>query len=381
MTSRRFFLGGMAAAGASAAPRGKLSPNDTIQIGLIGAGSRGRHLLGELAKCQAENAKVVAVCDVHLPTMKAMVPSAPKRTTDYREVLAMPEVDAVIISAPDFTHSTILTDAVRAGKDAYSEKPFGIDLSEARRAYLTVKQSNRVVQIGTQRRSEPGLIAAAKLIREGAIGKVTRVDMEVNFHEARWRRDHSKIRPEDVDWSSYQMGRFERPFDARRYKEWQLFRESSNGIAGLWMCHYIDLAPWFLDVAYPVSVTASGGVFLWKDGRETEDVFQALVQYPNDCLARFAMSLTNASGTRNMWYGDKGTLDGDKLTILPGDRPIATEPVESHMANFLRCVRSRETPRAPVEAGFRHAVAGCMAAEALHAGRVVRFDAERLEMT
>jgi len=380
MTSRRFFLGGMAAAGASAAPRGKLSANDTIQIGLIGAGSRGRHLLGELAKCQSENAKVVAVCDVHLPTMKAMAPSAPKRTTDYREVLAMKEVDAVIISAPDFTHSTILTDAVRAGKDAYSEKPFGIDLSEARRAYLTVKQSDRVVQIGTQRRSEPGLIAAAKLIREGAIGKVTRVDMEVNFYEARWRRDHSKIRSEDVDWPSYKMGRFEREFDARRFREWQLFRESSNGIAGLWMCHYIDLVPWFLDVPYPKSVTASGGVFLWKDGRETEDVFQALVHYPNDCLARFAMSLTNASGTRNMWFGDKGTLDGDKLRVMPGDRAITPEPVESHMANFLRCVRSRETPRASVEAGFRHAVAGCMAAEALHSGRVVRFDAERLEM-
>jgi predicted dehydrogenase len=380
MTSRRFFIGGVAAAGASAAPRGRLSPNDTIQIGLIGAGSRGRYLLGEVAKCTAENAKVIAVCDVHRPTAATMVPGAVKRATDYHELLAMQELDAVIISAPDFTHSTILTDAVRAGKDAYCEKPFGIDMSEARRAYLTVKQSGRVVQIGTQRRSEPGLIAAAKLIREGAIGKVTRVDMEVNFHQARWRRDHGGIRPEDVDWTSYKMGRFERPFDARRYKEWQLFRESSNGIAGLWMCHYIDLVPWFLDVPYPVSVAAQGGVFLWKDGRETEDVFQALVHYPNDCLARFAMSLTNDSGTRNMWYGDKGAFDGDKLVFQPGNKSVTAEPVESHMANFLRCVRSRQTPRACVEAGFRHAVAGIMAAESLHTGRVVRFDAERLEL-
>lgn len=380
MTSRRYFIGGMAAAGAAGAPRDKWSPNDTIQIGLIGAGSRGRYLLGELAKCTAENAKVVAVCDVHRPTMASMVPAAAKRTTNFRELLSWSEVDAVIISAPDFTHSTILTEAVRAGKDAYSEKPFGIDLSEARRAYLTVKQSNRVVQVGTQRRSEPGMIAAAKLIQDGAIGKVTRADMEVNFHEARWRRDYSKIRAEDVDWGVYQMGRFERPFDARRYKEWQLFRESSNGIAGLWMCHYIDLAPWFLGATYPKKVTAAGGVYLWKDGRETEDVFQALVEYPNDVLVRFAMSLTNASGGRNEWYGTKGTIDAEKFRILPSGQPLATEPVESHMANFLRCVRSRETPRASVQAGFQHAVAGCMAAEALHSGRVVRFDAERLEL-
>jgi predicted dehydrogenase len=389
--SRRTFLG-MTAAGAAAAPRDRRSPNDRIQIGLIGAGSRGNYLLAELARAKAkgENAQVVAVCDVYKRAFDVPHLASLRRTTDFRELLSWPEVDAVFISAPDFTHSEILTEAVRAKKDAYSEKPFGIDFREAKRAYNVVRASSQVVQVGTQRRSEPGLIGAAKLMQEGIIGKVTRVEMEVHFQEQRWRRDFSHIQSEDLDWPRYLMGRSDRPFDARRFREWQLFRDSSNGIAGLWMSHFIDLVPWFLGSPYPVSAMASGGVYLWKDGRETEDVFSAVLEYPEGCQVRFAMSLTNESGSRNLWYGDKGTLDADALKITgAGSRskervvaPVVIErtPVESHMANFLQCVRSRKTPRADVQAGFQHAVAGCMAAESLRTGRAVRFDPSRLEM-
>jgi len=382
----------MTAAGAAAAPRDLRSPSERIQIGLIGAGSRGTYLLGELARAKArgENAEVVAVCDVYKPALDVPRFASLRRTTDYRELLSWPEVDAVFISAPDFTHSEILTEAVRAKKDAYSEKPFGIDFREAKRAYNAVKQSTQVVQVGTQRRSEAGLIGAAKLMQAGVIGKVTRVDMEVHFQESRWRRDYSQIQPNQVDWPRYLMGRSDRDFDARRFREWQLFRDSSNGIAGLWMSHFIDLVPWFLGSPYPVSVMASGGVYLWRDGRETEDVFSAILEYPQGCQVRFAMSLTNESGSRNLWYGEKGTLDADALKITglgskSKDRitesiPIERVPVESHMANFLQCVRTRQKPRADVQAGFQHAVAGCMAAEALRTGRVVRFDPSRLEV-
>jgi predicted dehydrogenase len=155
------------------------------------------------------------------------------------------------------------------------------------------------------------------------------------------------------------------------------------------MSHFIDLVHWFMDERYPTSATAAGGVFLWKDGRETSDVFHALLEYPKEFLVSFGMSLTNASGNRNLWFGTRGVLDAEALRITgaggkEGDRieqeiRIAGEPVESHMANWLRCVRSRSTPRADIQAGFSHAVAGSMAAEALRTGRRVRFDAEKLE--
>jgi predicted dehydrogenase len=155
------------------------------------------------------------------------------------------------------------------------------------------------------------------------------------------------------------------------------------------MCHLIDLAPWYLQDPYPKSAMTMGGVYMWKDGRQTSDVFHATVEY-NECLVTFAMSLTNGAGNRNLWFGAKGTLDIDNLTIsgdgsrdpnrLTASTGLEKVPVESHMANFLRCVRTRETPRASVDNGFQHAVAGCMAAVSLETGRRVGFDRDKLEL-
>ncbi|MCC6392211.1 MAG: Gfo/Idh/MocA family oxidoreductase [Bryobacterales bacterium] len=395
-TSRRAILG-MAAAAPAAAARRHLSPNDRIGIGLIGGGGRGRYHLSDLSKLKAENIAITAVCDVHHPALTAMAERAgtafsttPRKTTDYRELLVWSEVDAVIIASPDFTHAEILAEAVRAGKDAYCEKPMATVFTDAKRAFHAVKQSQQVVQIGTQRRSEPALMGAAKLMQQGVLGKVTRVDMEVNFQEPRWRRDYSTIRAEDVDWPRFLFGRSDRPFEARRLREWQLFRDYTNGLPGLWMSHYIDIVPWFLGTPYPRSAVASGGVFFWKDGRETEDVFQALIEYPNDCLVRWAMSLTNSAPVRNAWYGSRGMLDCEALKItgagskapdrIAGDIAIEKVETDTHMENFLRSVRSRKTPRADIQAGFSHAVAGIMSAEALRTGRRVTFDPERLEI-
>jgi predicted dehydrogenase len=372
--------------------------SDRIRMGLIGAGGRGRYLMAEMSKSRESNFAITAVCDVHRPTLQTAAAAIekqygapPKSTTRYQEILSNREIDAVIIAAPDHTHARMLKEAVEAGKDVYCEKPMGTDLAEARAAFLAVKRSKQVVQIGTQRRSEGGLIEAAKLLREGTIGKITRADVQVHFQEPRWRRDFHMVKAEEIDWEAFDFGRKLGPFDARKWREWQLFTPLSNGIPGLWMSHLIDLAHWFLDDPYPRSVVASGGVYLWKDGRETSDVFHALLDYPKDCLISFAMSLTNSAGNRNLWFGTKGTFDGDRLVFLPEgsrdpDRLTEVRKVErtrlnSHSDNWIQCIRSRETPRADIQAGFSHAVAGCMAAEALKTGRRITFDPGKLEMS
>jgi predicted dehydrogenase len=391
-TTRRTFL-----AAAPAAALAQRSPNDRIRLGLIGAGGRGTYLAGEVRK-SGENAEIVHVCDVWRPARErasAMIEkewgAKPRLCSRYQDLLADPAVDAVIISAPDHTHARILTAAVHAGKDAYCEKPMGTILDEAREAYLAVKKSGRVVQIGTQRRSEPGLIGAARMIQRGVIGKVTRADMQVHFQEPRWRRDYNMVKPEDLDWQAFDFGRNIGPFDPRKFREWQLFQPLSNGIPGLWMSHLIDLAAWFLDDPYPRATVALGGVYLWKDGRQTSDVFSALLEYPKDCLVQFSMSLTNSAGSRNLWFGTLGTFDADALKFLTQgsrdpkrlmeDLPVEKVGAESHMANFLRCVRTRLRPRADIQAGFSHAVADCMAVESLRSGRRVGFDPGKLEMT
>ena len=373
------------------------SANDRIQIGVIGAGGRGSELMRQVAQAKGANAVITAICDVYRPNREKAVQFVektwgikPRQTVDYKELLSWRDVDAVLIAAPDFTHSIMLKDAVEAGKDAYSEKPMGVDFNEAKAAYLAVRKSDRVVQIGTQRRSDPRLAGAAKLVRSGILGQVTRVEFSVNFQEPRWRRDYTHIRPEDVAWPQFLMHRPSRPFDARRFREWQLFRDYTNGIAGLWMCHFIDLVPWFLDDPYPAGAVANGGVYLWKDGRETSDVFHALLDYPKGFLVSFSMSLTNAAGNRNLWFGTRGTLDADAMKItgegsrmpdrLTEEIKVPEVPMNSHMENFLECVRTRGTPRADIQAGFSHAVAVCMAGLALDLGKKIRFDGDKLEL-
>lgn len=371
--------------------------NDRIRLGLIGAGGRARDLFQEVLRAK-ENAHIVAVCDVwkvNREAMSANVAKAfdapPLQSTRYQELLARKDIDAVLIATPDVTHPRILADAVAAGKDVYVEKPFAVDFADGKMAWQAVKKSKQVVQVGTQRRSDSGLIAVAQAIQNGVIGKVTRVSMDYHFQSPRWNKDLSNVRPEDVDWEAFQFGgRITGPFNARKLREWQLFRETTNGISGLWLCHLIDLAAWFLNDPYPKQAMTMGGVYLYKDGRDTSDVYQTMIEY-RDCLVTFAMSLTNAAGGRNLWFGTKGTIDAEALKIsadgsLLPDRvsqpgPIPRAPgVESHMANFLRCVRSRQTPRASVDAGFSHAVAGCMAATSLETGRRVRFDPVKMEL-
>jgi predicted dehydrogenase len=393
--TRRSFLAGAAAA-APVLRAWQQSPNDRIRIGQIGCGGRSLDHFNELRRA-GENAAIVAVCDVWKVNREARAAqvekefgAAPKQHTRYQELLASKDVDAVFIATPDMTHPRILADAVAAGKDVYVEKPFAVDFADGKMAWQAVKRSKQVVQVGTQRRSDPQFIAAADAIHRGAIGKISRVEMSVNFQEQRWRRDLTNVRSQDVDWAAFQFGgRITGPYNARKLREWQLFRETTNGIAGLWMCHLIDLAPWYLKDPFPKHAMAMGGVYLWKDGRETSDVFQATVEY-NDCLVTFSMSLTNGAGNRNLWYGAKGTLDLDNQKItgegskeadrVQGTLPFDKPEVESHMANFLRCVRTRATPRASVDNGFQHAVAGCMAAVALDTGRRVGFDPARLEL-
>jgi predicted dehydrogenase len=214
--------------------------------------------------------------------------------------------------------------------------------------------------------------------------------MSVNFHQPRWRRDHGHVTEKDVAWKQFLFNRPYREFEARRLREWQLFRDYTNGIAGLWMCHYIDQVHWFLDDPYPAGAVANGGVFLWKDGRETSDVFHALLNYSKGFLVSFAMSLTNEAGNRNLWLGTRGTLNADTFRIsgegskgpdrLEKEIRIEPKPTTSHMQNFLECVRSRQTPRADIQAGFSHAVACCMAAQALDTGRRIGFDRTRIEL-
>jgi predicted dehydrogenase len=332
---------------------------------------------------------VTAVCDVWQKNRQAAAKriesklgQAPRQFSRFDEMLAMKEVDAVVIATPDFSHGPILVAALKAGKDVYVEKPMTIELGYANEALDLARAKGRVVQAGTQRRSEGKFRGAAKFYASGMLGKVSRIDAAAYFNEPRWARDLTDCKENEVDWDAFLLHLPKRPFDAKLLRQWQLYRETSNGLPGLWMTHYADLVHMITGTGFPVSSVAHGGVFVWKDGRQTSDTFQALVEYPEGFMFSWGMGLGNSAGGRFSIYGTKGTMDPEKGTVTPeGGRDtkleegkVPPESNQSHMGNWLQCLRSRQRPNADIQYGHQHAVATIMTAMALETGQRQKYD-------
>ncbi len=425
---RRSFLGqaGAAAVGAGALAGARpatalsygriLGANDRISLGHIGVGRRGHELDAIVARlAKSHNVEMTAVCDLWKTNRESAAAAAtqaygrsPRAFQYMEELLALKDVDAVLISTADFQHAPHLRLVAEAGQDAYCEKPMANDLAEARAARDAVLSRKLVVQVGTQHRSEPYQIAARDTIRKGALGEVSKVEIVWNYHGPRWRgrEEVKQLREADTDWKRWLLAKPYRPFDPRQYFEFRLYRDFSSGIPDQWMSHGIDLVHYFLDDPFPASVVAHGGVYAWKDGRENPDTFQALLEYPKGFLVSYATSfgndcdsfsrvmgkaatLVNIGGEgspRWKWVEEKGTHEDDpevkraeRWVTLPGDDkpgPIGIGDEDpSHMANWLDCLRSRREPNATVQHGFAHSVACIMAARAQREGRKLWWDA------
>lgn len=366
--------------------------NERLSIGIIGCGGRGRALMAEVNQFSKElNAEISAVCDVYSRNLDAAAAQVqkwfgkePRKFTNYEDLLALKDVDAVTIATPDFGHPRILINAVRAGKDAYVEKPMASTLKEANEALKAVNETKRVVQVGTQRRSDGHHVAAADIVRSGVLGALSKVSITMNFNEPRWRRSFSHVKETDVDWKRFLMHLKPRPFDASQFVQWHFYRDFTLGLPGLWMSHFIDLIPWFTGDPFPKSAVAHGGTYVWHDGREHADTLHALMEYPKGFLVSFEMRLGNSAGNGVYFYGTNGTLDclNWKLSSVGGagankikeEVAIKPQPVIHHMRKWLECIRSHETPNADINAGYQHSIAGIMVAQSLASGRRTVFD-------
>lgn len=394
--SRRGFLAasGLAAGSVMILNRSVFGANDRISIGLVGTGDRcGAHItdLGKLR--ESHNVEITAVCDVWKPNRTAaaarvekLFGKKPFQTSRFGELIGREDVQAVLIATPDFAHTPIMIDALKARKDVYVEKPMSLTIEEANEALDLARRNERVVQVGTQRRSEGCWKAARKLLDTGALGHVSRVSAANCFNHERWARDFSNCKEEDVDWPAYLFNRPTVPFDPRLLRRWHFYRMCTNGISGLWMSHLVDAAHNVMGASYPSSAVALGGIYVWKDGREHSDVFHALLDYPEGFLFNWCMSLTNAAGTHYTLHGRYGTIDMEQKTYsgeggeegkqIPAGS-LESIPDENHMANWLDCIRSRQRPNADIEFGHQHSAATIMAAAALESGQRMRYDREQ----
>ena len=262
--NRRSFLNRTAsllagtALGTTAASYGHIvGANDRISLGHIGIGHRGGELDFIVSRLQEKyNVEMTAVCDLWKENRERAVSAnttynhrPPRAFQHLEDLLALKDVDAVLISTPEHSHSPILQLVAEAGKDAYVEKPMGNVLEEVKAARDAVERGKRIVQVGTQHRSEPYPQAACELIRSGALGDTSKVEVVWNYHGPRWRGrpEVKRLRAEDTDWAKWLMTKPPRPFDPQLYFEFRLYKDFSSGIADQWMSHAIDLVHWFMD--------------------------------------------------------------------------------------------------------------------------------------
>ena len=400
--------------------------NDRVRVGLIGPGDRAKSALVPAFQDHAKemNFEFVAVSDIWnkrreegaaFIQQKCGMPIAAVRNND--ELYARKDIDAVIIATADFQHATHGIEAVRAGRDAYVEKPTAHTMEDARAFRAAVKQTGKIVQVGTQRRSTPAYQKAYEYIQSGKFGDIVAVEMTWNVNQpGRWRRPDvvPLLKEQDTDWKRYLINRPYEPFDARKYLEFRLFWPYSSGIPDQWLVHQIDTVHWFTGYPHPRSVVANGGVYLWKDGRKNWDTMTAVFDYgPLDDPSKgfqviYSSRMTNsAGGVKEIYYSNGGALDMDKQCVtsdggltaksaaemgmkqnLLGDYSLTetvtkaetgantgNDPMTSaNMRNWMECIRSRKTPNASIEAGYSHSIALCMNIAAIQTGQRVTFD-------
>jgi predicted dehydrogenase len=408
-----------------------IGSNDRVRVGVVGYSDRHKssHMPCFMNHYKELNFDVVAVSDIwKLRREEGAAAWKEKMGHDIvacrnnEELYSKKLVDAVFISTADFQHALHTIEAIKGGCDAYVEKPFAETMEDNRAALKAVKGSDRIVQIGSQRRSGGNYHAANEYIRSGKFGPITMVELTWNVNQpGRWRRPAllGKLKEEDTDWKRYLMNRPFEPFDARKYLEYRLFWPYSSGLPGQWMSHQIDTVHWFSGFNHPRSVVANGGIYMWKDGRRNWDTMTAVFDYgpANDLSSGFQVTFHSRMHNGDerpaeIYYSNGGELnlitnkvspkggltkrfaDDMKMqpNLLPEQTLSAVEQVvasantggdnltSNHVRNWMECIRSRKQPNAPVEAGYYHSIATIMTNAAAITGEKVIFDEKKQEV-
>lgn len=409
-----------------------IGANDRVRLGVVGFSDRFRQSLfpSFLNHNKELNFDIVAVSDLWKlrreegqSFLKEKLGHDVQACINNDELYRIKDLDGVIISTPDFQHALHAIEAVKAGKDAYVEKPFAETMEDNRAALKAIKATDRIIQVGSQRRSGGNYTAAANFIQSGKFGPITMVELTWNVNQPdRWRRPAlvPKCKQEDTDWKRFLMNRPFEEWDPRKYLEYRLFWPYSSGMPGQWMSHQIDTVHWFSGLKHPRSVVANGGIYMWKDGRKNWDTMTAVFDYgPQDDMATgFQVTFTSRmhNGEENpaeIYYSNGGELNLITNTVSPkgglgekhaaamnmkpnllsemiladaSEKAVASANTgsdrlgDNHMRNFMECIRSRKQPNAPVEAGYNHSIATIMTNAAVRTGSKVTFDEKNQEV-
>lgn len=395
-------------ASVSAATRRRaLGANDRIRIGVIGCGDRGRnaHMKGIYRHVKETNFEIVALADpwrVARETANGLVKEwfgrDAQQFVSYRELLAVKDLDAVMIASCDLHHTAHLEAAARAGLHIYCEKPLAVEFPDLVRAVDAVKAAGTVVQVGTQIRSLPSIVGARELFRTGIFGRISRVEECRNAERPYWYHYLKEVRREDVDWKEFLHGLPDRPFRDDIWSGWYGHYEFTRGPIPNLGAHFIDLMNYITGASLPTSCVCLGTrSATWQDEHRftCPDVIQATWTYPEGFLVSSSNNLANSSGSIRKIYGEKGSLDISNWSKPTYDCEGAprrdgkirgkneVQPVDhpDHFLDWLQCLRSGKTPNASIDAGYQHAVPVIMAMKSFESGRKALYDPVRRAIT
>jgi predicted dehydrogenase len=398
-----------------------IGANDRINVGVIGAGGRGFYVAREFVRAgEKENAQILAVCDVYEKRKrKAAETYKADGYLDYREVLDRSDIDAVLIATPDHWHAKIALEAMDRGKDVYLEKPMCHTIEEAKQLVETVRETKRVLQVGSQTTSGDQWHKAKKAIADGMLGEL--VSSQGSYHrnsvEGEWNWDiDAEAGPEGkdenyIDWKMWLGPAPKRAWDPDRFFRFRKYWDYSGGIATDLFYHVV--APMNIcwgEPQFPSKVTADGGIFVFKNrpenlslpDREVPDTFALIGTYPKGHQMILSSSMANSQHIPGLIRGheaslimvEHGRFEGfaPYITVRPERKVVSAEykakwgtediriPVEEvstmqrHVSNFLQCMRSRQKPTLDVETGAKAQVLITMAVQSYREGRVLYFD-------
>jgi len=369
-----------------------LGANERVQMGLIGCGGRGVGNMENFLKLGTVD--FTAFADVYGTRIDQAKKSAPaaKSFGDYRALLDLKELDAVMVATPDHWHKAQTVDALNAGKDVYVEKPLTLRNEEGPDIIKAARLNKRICQVGMQQRSgKHYLEAKEQYFDTGKLGRITLV--RTWWHGNSWhlRRAPAELQtlPANLDWAGFVGPLAWRDYDPQQFYNWRAYLDYGGGQITDLFTHWIDVVHMFMGQDIPVSAVASGGVYAYKDGRTAPDTIHVLLEYPGPFTATFEATLVpGITGAGIEFCGTEGrlTITRGAYEFFPVPVRAAGQPAgepqstmvrasssldQDHMGNFIDCVKSRKVPNGDVLIGHR-------SAQASHLGNIAYLERRRI---
>ncbi len=411
---RREFLKSAAALPLGTAIAGHFVDNPP-RVGLIGSGWYGKCDLFRLI--QVAPIEVISICDVDkrmlaeaadLIATRQKSHKKPRTYGDYRQMLKEKDLDIVLVGTPDHWHALQMIAAVEAGADVYCQKPISVDVIEGEAMLAAARKNNKVVQIGTQRRSTPHLVEAREIVREGKLGKIGLVETQCFYHMRATANPPDQLQPDYLDWEMWTGPAPLRPYNSLAHpRGWRAFMEYGNGILGDMCVHMLDMVRWTMGLGWPQKITSTGGIYVDKKSKANiTDTQTATFDYGDTQVIWQHRSWGDADDPKYPWgatlYGDKGTL---KMSVMSYDfipnrgQPIHKDvtyeleqypedktekdleqhvapAIRHHMQDFLHAIATRGKPVADIEEGHISTASCILANMSMKLGRSLTWDAE-----